>query len=376
VVNSERLEGLDALRGVAAMSIAVFHTVWLSDMIEVAESPLWFKGLFVVVPIFYAVSAFSLCMGYHGRLSSALQLKRFYLRRVLRIAPLFYVMIVAWTLALSYLWRAWKLPSLIDLALNMTFLFNLFPGKHASLVPAGWSMGPEMMFYAAFPLLAVKLSSIRRAAAGLAIASCLAVVAGVLLSSIPGKYAWMSVMAQAPFFVSGILLFQVFKSLQALGPEARRKLAIFIVLSIAFLLGLLHFVERGQLALLGWNYRAHVVGALAMPLVLVFAIWPVPLLVNRATVFLGKVSYGIYLIHPLMIVLIGRPLLAAMQGQPRFLALAVATAVVIGSSIMIATATYYGFERRLSYWRPRLMADGRRGVSLDKADKTDLVVQK
>jgi peptidoglycan/LPS O-acetylase OafA/YrhL len=373
-VKSSRLEGLDALRGAAAISIAVFHTVMLSDPNASAWLPQWFKDLYLAVPVFYAISAFSLSVAYAGKLSSTAQLKHFYLRRFLRIAPLYYAMVVAWILALSYLWGAWQLPSLVDLALNVSFLFNLVPGKHISLVPAGWSMGPEMMFYAAFPFIAAKLSSIQQAAIGLAIASSLAIVAGVLLSRIPGSYDWMFVISQAPFFVSGVLMFHIFKSLEATAPKSPRNLVIAFVLSIAALLGLQNFADAGQMNLLGWNYRAHLVSALAMPLVLAAAIWPIPLLVNRATVFIGRVSYGIYLIHPLMIVLMGRPLFAAMEGQLQLNRLAVSAAAVLASSILLATATYYGFERRLSLWKPKLAADDKRAAGM--ADQTNLASQK
>ena len=97
-----------------------------------------------------------------------------------------------------------------DIALNLTLLFGLVPGKHESIVWAGWSIGIEILFYIVFPLMALLLTS--RASA--VVACCVSAVISsmeyrALLGLNVGSYAYMNLITQLPFFISGILAYLV-----------------------------------------------------------------------------------------------------------------------------------------------------------------------
>lgn len=78
-------------------------------------------------------------------------LKKFYIGRFFRIAPLFYLCISFYLIAMP-LWYDTKIE-VADLLANLTFSFGLIPGKHESIVWAGWSIGVEWIFYFLFPYL-------------------------------------------------------------------------------------------------------------------------------------------------------------------------------------------------------------------------------
>ena len=81
--------------------------------------------------------------------------------------PLFHVMLTAWILYYSHLGS--PLPDFKTLFLNVSFLFGLFPKTQISHVPAGWSIGIEMLFYLLFPVIWLRRGS-RPAAAILLVA--------------------------------------------------------------------------------------------------------------------------------------------------------------------------------------------------------------
>ena len=92
---AERLEGLDSLRAYAASAIIVFHMVHIAQVEPPSGLASVIKNYFGFgVPLFFVVSAFSLTFGYIERLNTRADIGAFYVRRLARIAPLFYFMLV------------------------------------------------------------------------------------------------------------------------------------------------------------------------------------------------------------------------------------------------------------------------------------------
>ena len=151
VARAPHLPALDELRGLMAACVALYHmVVWTRAPASGARTASIALGIYSVQG-FFLISGLCFFALYGRTRFDRGQLASFYVRRFMRIAPLFYVAI-----ALSYLAGnpvnpnagAWRFLE------NLSLSFGLFHPNHA-LVLGGWSIGIECLFYAAFPLLAL-----------------------------------------------------------------------------------------------------------------------------------------------------------------------------------------------------------------------------
>jgi len=148
----ERLHSLDILRGLMALSVAVYHLSILTNLFAVGTRT---NNLIAIlgnygVEGFFIVSGFCFFYLYEDTHWNLGELRRFHIKRFFRIAPLYYLA-VALNLALRLQVGPGATPRM--LAENATLTFGLFHPNH-SLVLGGWSIGIEYAFYLAFPLLA------------------------------------------------------------------------------------------------------------------------------------------------------------------------------------------------------------------------------
>lgn len=292
---SERLHGIDALRGLAACGVVILHSAFIRPF----GAPGSLGYLALGVPLFFIISAFSLSFAYDGRMRSGDDVIRYAIKRYARIAPLFYVMILAWVIGLFILNH--RLPAFPIILLSATFLFGLDPHSQGSIVPAGWSIGVEMLFYACFAVI-IRIQSLK----GHALLLAGSVLASGLFNSIPWAKApdyffYTHILTNAPYFAFGLVGYRVYR---AIPPVHRRIIGHACLVAGVALIGAMIFwgphmgpatttrVPAGLIA--GW-------GLAFFSLVLSQALWPNPVLSNPATLFLGRISYSIYLVHPLLI---------------------------------------------------------------------------
>ncbi|UXU07945.1 MULTISPECIES: acyltransferase family protein [Agrobacterium] len=352
-----RILGLDALRGFAALAILVYHC---NALLKLHNWPGYTAYLSLAVQIFFGLSAFSLCYGYQGGLKTRDQFYTFWRRRFFRIAPLFYAMIL-W-FVLRCLWMGWNLPSYEVFLLNLTFLFPIFPGLHESLVAAGWSLGIEMFFYATFPLLVTYLTNLRRALTFFALAVLLQSIAGYLLfkENFSSNFHWMAFPVQFPFFIAGIVVFHIYQQLDGLRSHHRMQVAIgTAALAVILIWGGIRF-GFFEIRFAGWPGVRPLMGYLLSMIILSFALQPFAVLVNRPTVFLGEISYGLYLIHPPVIGMVGarlRDLLIA-EGFSGWSVSIPVIVCVFAVTTAISALSYQFLERpmiRLGGRRPKVL---------------------
>jgi exopolysaccharide production protein ExoZ len=125
------------------------------------------------VPLFFVVSALTLSASWDGRHEGA---GPFYVRRLFRIAPMFWLAICLY-LVFPWPWRSFWAPhgvTVASIVLTATFLHGWTPETINAVVPGGWSVATEWGFYLLFPALIGALRSFPTAVAACLVALVLA----------------------------------------------------------------------------------------------------------------------------------------------------------------------------------------------------------
>lgn len=294
-----RFQSLDALRGILALGVAVYHlSVWFG--LTPAGSP---ANMALAKAGNYSVSAFFVLTGFLlARTAPWPAILRqgagtWAFKRLLRLAPLFWIAVLV-DLALGL--GMGPEPKARFILENLTLTFGLFHPNHA-LVTGGWYVGVAVLAYAAWPAVAWLSERLG---------------AWVLLGGTAGLLAWSlpptlhGVMAQIgddrfhAYVLPGNQLFLVGLGCLlgwAHGRWAPRLGHLPFLMGMAFVLWVLFrplpWFGDHLVALTGplrYRYVACVTALVA--LAAFHRGWEGPWL--RPLVHLGGWSYGIYLAHP------------------------------------------------------------------------------
>lgn len=307
VHDKTRLHFLDALRGLAACYVVIYHMALMPQPNLVL--PRWAEKFTLMggtgVTLFFIVSAFSLYYTMPLRASSSRPIASFFIHRVFRIAPLFYLMIVLSLLRDAWLFGAHHPPG--EIAAAALFVFNFVPMQQESFVWAGWTIGVEMVFYAIFPLIYARVQEPARAVAlfflfllaWVAFRTVLAYL--VLPAGWVESYLQWSALKHFPIFATGVILYFWFvgRSPDSFALASSRARGDAALLAGAF--GYVALVQGWLPNVFGdpYYWQAVCYGLIFVGL----ALSPWKALVNRVTSFLGKVSYSLYLFHPTVVYL-------------------------------------------------------------------------
>ncbi len=220
-VSKPSFEYIDALRGLAIAGVVLVHSTG-----EQAKSSTLLRVLCghraMGVQLFFVASALTLMYSEshrQHRLGTS-GWRGFFVRRVFRIAPLF------WTGAIFFTWlyghgSSYWCPNGIQwwfFPLTFIFQHGWTPQTINSVVPGGWSIAVEMSFYLLFPLIFRVVNSFDRAVAFLLICIVTAfgtdrVLARAFADYSPGylaiQFRNLWIVSQLPVFATGILAYHV-----------------------------------------------------------------------------------------------------------------------------------------------------------------------
>jgi peptidoglycan/LPS O-acetylase OafA/YrhL len=319
-----KLAAIDALRGWAVIGVLFVHTSQGLATVQALRLPPtsvtdpglrlpdWLReiadGGAHGVQLFFVVSALALALGWFARdASGALNIGDFYIRRLFRIAPMFYLAMGAYLLLWGTTPRYWAPGGIgiFEIASTVLCLHAWTPSSITSVVPGGWSVGVEVMFYLSLPLLVVRLTSLRRAVPAMLIA---AVAAQIIYSQemralaaappeqsyLPAAFFYFWYPNQLPVFLAGMCAALLFRrAAPSAGSVSRLHwrfhwLPSTIVFASMILLPVLE-IKRVE---------EHLIFAvLAAALCVALGRSPNRLLVNRGTCLVGRVSFSVYLVH-------------------------------------------------------------------------------
>lgn len=157
--SSKNLAYVDLLRGIAVLMVVLVHTAQGVQGLSTGVDSIAKYGQ-MGIQLFFVVSAYTLCLSFHRRQDEPLRTMSFYIRRIFRIAPLYYTGILVYFGL--YIYEMYHLTGEIasvgpytpfNVFANVFFLHGLVPQANNNIVPGGWSIGTEMLFYAIFPVL-------------------------------------------------------------------------------------------------------------------------------------------------------------------------------------------------------------------------------
>ena len=149
---------IDALRGYAILGVITVHTSGTVPHFGGRLRDLATSGQYGV-HLFFVVSALTLLMSWHTRSDGVYP---FYIRRLFRIAPMFWLAISFYIMLYGGLHSGFWAPRGIswwDISATILFLHGWHPASINSVVPGGWSIAVEMTFYAILPILVIALRS-------------------------------------------------------------------------------------------------------------------------------------------------------------------------------------------------------------------------
>jgi peptidoglycan/LPS O-acetylase OafA/YrhL len=326
-MEKNRVAALDAGRALAIVGVVAVHLSFQFPNLPGGVTLMARMGQYGV-QLFFVISAITIFMTLemdHARCAGARHVTlRFYIKRFFRIAPLYYAAIAVYGLisygaARSGIERAWVLGAHgpLDILLNFLFLHALSPTAINNVVPGGWSIGVEMLFYMVAPLLFfLAMNRVRLMFATIVLLAVSAAVLsmndcnGTLECNVHNNsfsYFWPPV--QGPCFIVGMWAWYAFREhLLGASTVTRRVPWMYLLIALGFAL---------LTAALGvWLDRAHAlapfVAACSAVAFLLFVCtrrarmhrtkgerraWPGERVVRRCAAALGRESYGIYLWH-------------------------------------------------------------------------------
>lgn len=310
-MTTHRLAFLDALRGFAILGVILAHAASISGVDDVVRDFTNLGGY--GVQLFFVISAFTIFLTFEKAVArEAAPVRNFFIRRLMRIVPVYWLGIVLYTAVYGLGSRGWRDgPELWHYPLHLTLTNLLAPSAMSSVVPGGWSISCEVLFYMTVPLWFLLIRNLRAALAFTAICVAATPVVLKILAQfmapafddldprLVDQYWYRSFVSQLACFGFGITLFYLVKEPKAQAVLARKgaPLALMVVAAVVFVIGFRHppFISFH-----------HLYAAAFMLAGLVLSASPWPLLVNQITTFIGRISYSAYLVHFLVLELLHR----------------------------------------------------------------------
>lgn len=159
-MKNKRIDLFDFLRGVAIFLVIINHVPY-HNFVSNSDYGFFFKSFFLSgtygVQLFYIVSALTLFKSLNDR--NEKNFLPFYIRRIFRVAPIFYIGIL---IHLIYFYDFFRADiSIQNILKNIFFINNLIPPS-VDLIFGGQTIATEMNFYLILPLLFIFLNNHQR----------------------------------------------------------------------------------------------------------------------------------------------------------------------------------------------------------------------
>ncbi len=315
----KKLGYIDAIRGIAVLMVLFVHTLTFLSSTNLNSYFKIFVGQGRMgVQLFYMASAFTLFYSMAQRSEGErFSNFNFYIRRFFRIAPMFYLAII------YYFWQYTTFPAIsmeatnlgtltmANLASHFIFLHGLSPYWINTIVPGGWSVGVEMMFYLLVPAFyfTYKRFGVKFLYIALTLSTTFSWIFSYAIFLIKGLemnqywygFMYFNIFNQLPVFILGMILYHnishnitkegSFKNLFL----ANKNIFYIFVGSIFLFILSLYLTKITTVGTFAGSMlmRTSLLGIF----IILLAHFRFKIFVNRLFVYIGKISYSMYLTH-------------------------------------------------------------------------------
>ncbi len=290
---------LDGLRGLAILLVVVYHNFGFIDY--------FFFG-WIGVDLFFVLSGFLITSILMRMSPTGSSLRNFYIRRVLRIFPLYYLALIVFLVILPqfgatrpfveyYTEHQWWLWTYLQ---NWLFIFK--PAGNAGMLHHFWSLAVEEQYYIAWPLIVFLVRKPK------ALIYLLLVVLAAIIAL--RTIIWVKQIEHIAYFnlytfsrIDGLCIGSALALLRQVNPSFFRQYTTAVVFILAVLNFIFYFINRYYgfsfpfLAIAGYTTFAVMLALLVQEAVSGHYRPTQLLFTNRALVFFGKISYCLYIVH-------------------------------------------------------------------------------
>lgn len=320
---------ITGLRAIAATMVVMIHTGALADFGTLGQA-ITNVGKYGV-DIFFVISGFTIAKTF----KEAKDYRSYLTRRIMRIVPLYWLIIaIAMILWMSgmFSWPYWmqelgSQPDLYNLVMHLSLISYLDYRVANSLLGVEWSIPIEVFWYICLPPLIYFGKTIPRTIGVILVLLILTALLSYISKELFGTsqpIKWSPIAYGHLFFVGVISYYlrERFKSI-----TSRRPVIWIITAVVSFTLAVV--VDFGG--------RSEVLAISTAILIVCVtparAGWVTTPLTARPMLFLGSISYSIYLVHVLVLHILRDVAMLPASGISRFL-------VVYGITVVLSTVTY------------------------------------
>jgi peptidoglycan/LPS O-acetylase OafA/YrhL len=360
--DSTRIRQLDGVRGVAIVMVLAWHYLACQEVSQgmlpagvAASLSLMWSG----VDLFFVLSGFLIAGILLDNRGAANYFRVFYARRTCRILPLYFLVLLAYlALVAAGAQEGYSLRFLFDDPLPAwsfaTFTQNIVMGLEGHygqrFLGATWSLAVEEQFYLFVPLLVYALP--RRVLPAVLVG--LIGLAPLLRWASPGLHAFVNTPWRGDSLLAGALL-AVLVRWAPFVPAVRRHVRVVVGLLTALLLGA--GVISWRPAAMGVFNHTWLAALYCVVILLAYVREPATLgrvLGSGLLVWLGRLSYGIYLFHQIALGLVfwwmrGGPPTLGSAGDGGLILLALG--LTLGTAVLSFRYVESPFLRYGQQWR-------------------------
>jgi peptidoglycan/LPS O-acetylase OafA/YrhL len=374
-MSTQRFYGnLEALRGIAALLVAFYHLQWNSHLRGLPA----LQNAWSFVDLFFVLSGFVIALAYVDRLKGWRDVPDFMRRRFFRLYPLHLVTVVVMLALVAARYAAAPADTVakygidgswISLILsNLTLTQAMGWTDRAILNIPSWSISTEFFAYLVFAGVCVVMPSRRWRIAGMGMVSILGfAVIALAVGSLEAPLHLRFLRCLYGFGLGVGVFWLVDRSPFRLAPD----IAIVIQLTmLALLVMMLSGLSRNS----PWLLLLPVVdAALITAMALDESSWIKRALECRAPLFLGRVSYSIYMIHVPIVAVIGAVVARLWHGDLWAIDPRLGDALTILFIVTLLAVAYVTYTYIEAPWRERGRRPGRERRTQTRTDEATII---